>query len=567
MAWLLRHCAVLVLILPALAALGSRPAAAMTPSWRQLISPGCTSNCPSSPPPRGDAMMALDPATHTTVFFGGLTSRAEFLNDTWSFNGSTWAQVISPGCSTACPYSPPARFGAAMTHDAATNTIILFGGFGAGSTGGCCFALNDTWSFDGSTWTQLAGPTGPAGCGGALPCSNSPSGRLLTGVAYDDAAQRIVLFGGCATPSFAGCGSSFNDTWSFDGSLWRQIVAPGCTAACPNSPPARFAMGMAYDGAAHAVVLFGGGSPVGLVNDTWSFNGAAWTQLIFPGCTNACPNSPPARLGMGMAFDETAGAVVLFGGTLPAGLANDTWGFSGAAWVQTIAPGCISACPGSPPARSLTNLVYDAATRALILLGGNASGSGVNYLNDTWSLPCAGANAGLAVATQCGNLPSVGHPTGRAAPLVTTNPSPLVAPSSPVPALGLQSTVTVNCTNPVPPAPPPGGRAVTDCTLLLTAAPGTAFPAGAYVAEAIITSPGATFSGVSGGAGGIGLTSDGSSSFCVNGPAAAAGGFTLICRLPQIVIAADSFPNRVCQTVALGAPGFDRSLPVSVCGF
>src|ERR1700719_986653 len=44
--------------------------------------------------------------------------------------------------------SPPARSGASMAYDAATGTVVLFGGGGANSS------LSDTWTWDGATWTQ-----------------------------------------------------------------------------------------------------------------------------------------------------------------------------------------------------------------------------------------------------------------------------------------------------------------------------------------------------------------------------------------------------------------------------
>src|ERR1700755_3072494 len=51
--------------------------------------------------------------------------------------------------------SPPARSYLAMTYDPASGKIIMFGGFdGAGY-------LNDTWVFDGITWTQAATDTPP----------------------------------------------------------------------------------------------------------------------------------------------------------------------------------------------------------------------------------------------------------------------------------------------------------------------------------------------------------------------------------------------------------------------
>src|SRR5258705_8877448 len=50
---------------------------------------------------------------------------------------------------------PPARSYLAMTYDPVSGKIIAFGGSDA--TG----YLNDTWSFDGTTWAQSATPSAP----------------------------------------------------------------------------------------------------------------------------------------------------------------------------------------------------------------------------------------------------------------------------------------------------------------------------------------------------------------------------------------------------------------------
>ena len=61
---------------------------------------------------------------------------------------ATWVQ-LSPGSS------PPARSYLAMAYDPVSGKIIMFGGFdGVGY-------LNDTWTFDGVTWTQVATNTPP----------------------------------------------------------------------------------------------------------------------------------------------------------------------------------------------------------------------------------------------------------------------------------------------------------------------------------------------------------------------------------------------------------------------
>src|SRR5206468_13036699 len=51
--------------------------------------------------------------------------------------------------------SPPARSYLAMTYDPASGKIVMFGGDN-GTT-----YLNDTWVFDGGTWTQVTTDTPP----------------------------------------------------------------------------------------------------------------------------------------------------------------------------------------------------------------------------------------------------------------------------------------------------------------------------------------------------------------------------------------------------------------------
>ena len=55
--------------------------------------------------------------------------------DTWSWDGTTWTQQAPAA-------SPPARFLSPMAYDAATGTMVLFGGLTQSSN-----ALHDTWTW------------------------------------------------------------------------------------------------------------------------------------------------------------------------------------------------------------------------------------------------------------------------------------------------------------------------------------------------------------------------------------------------------------------------------------
>jgi hypothetical protein len=106
--------------------------------------PTWTKQAPTaSPSARWGAPMAYDAATGTIVLFGGKNNSPGFLSDTWTWDGSTWTKQAPAA-------HPPGRFEAAMAYDAATGTIVLFGGLsGSGYHG-------DTWTWDGSTWTKQA---------------------------------------------------------------------------------------------------------------------------------------------------------------------------------------------------------------------------------------------------------------------------------------------------------------------------------------------------------------------------------------------------------------------------
>jgi hypothetical protein len=130
--------------------------------------------------------MAYDPATSTTVLFGGdVGNLSQPIGGTWTWDGSTWTQQ-------APATSPSVRDLAAMAYDAATGTIVLFGGFGKTS------GFRDTWTWDGTTWAKQAPAT-------------SPPDQNYAAMAYDAATSDIVLFGGNDNNNILG------DTWTWGG--------------------------------------------------------------------------------------------------------------------------------------------------------------------------------------------------------------------------------------------------------------------------------------------------------------------------------------------------------------
>ena len=274
-------CRAFVLILGTASALVAAPAVVSLPYARAdgLMTDTWTQRSPAtSPSARIFSAMAYDAARGETVLFGG----GGTLGDTWTWNGTTWTQHFPAT-------SPPARSLAAMAYDAARGETVLFGGDGGG---GAIVLLADTWTWNGTTWTQHF-------------LATSPSARREAVMAYDTIRDETILFGGKNE-------SVLGDTWTWNGTIWTQH-SPA------TSPSARYQTAMTYDTARGETVLFGGfDSQVIYLGDTWAWNGTTWTQH-FP------VTSPPARSRATMVYDTTRHQPVLFGGGGLIKNFNDTW--------------------------------------------------------------------------------------------------------------------------------------------------------------------------------------------------------------------------------------------------
>ena len=200
-------------------------------------------------------------------------------NDTWTWNGSTWTRQFPAT-------SPEARTDASMAYDASIGKIVLFGGEGFSASGPPL--LDDTWIWSGTDWIQQS-PT------------ISPPARSGASMAYHATTGTLVLFGGISMTTMDRYATD-NDTWTFDGSTWT-LEEPA------SVPTARFGASMAYDASTGNVLLFGG-FEVTPSSDTWIWNGTTWAEL-------APASSPPPRFDASMAYDTSNGTIVLFGGLGP----------------------------------------------------------------------------------------------------------------------------------------------------------------------------------------------------------------------------------------------------------
>jgi hypothetical protein len=84
-----------------------------------------------------------------------------------------------------------------MAYDATRAEVVMFGGFDGSM-------YNDTWTWDGTTWTEEHPGTKPAG-------------RAYQGMTYDATRGNVVLFGGWDLNN----SNVFGDTWTWNGTTWR----------------------------------------------------------------------------------------------------------------------------------------------------------------------------------------------------------------------------------------------------------------------------------------------------------------------------------------------------------
>lgn len=313
-----------------------------------------------APLPRDSAEVAYDAATKTVVVSGGEASCGpigrEVYQDTWSWDGLAWTEVAT---------NAPPVFGKPAAYDGATQTfdVVWYPGCGDGPA---------TSQWNGQSWGAGEGGGSAEDAETVWPDDNGA-------MAYDPATQTLVLWSP-TSPINADMSPSTSPneltTWSWAGSAWN-LLSPAV------SPPPVVGdsddVQMAYDAATSQVLLYGEHSQA-----MWAWNGSDWSQIPSTG-------GPSPRVGASMVYDAALGQVLLFGGNAATGFQprsasqdesftlgsplNDLWAWGGSAWKQ-LHPAT------SPPARFYAQMAYDAATGQVVLFGGSVNT--VADIADTW---------------------------------------------------------------------------------------------------------------------------------------------------------------------------------------
>ena len=258
------HLLAMFLVLVVAAGCGPRPAATGSESsgnWAQRI-PHLT------PSQLGRPLMAYDQRHHQIVMYGNRTPRGSELGETWTWNGSDWAEADRTG----------EFISEAMVYDGKLGSVVAFS-----------FAWRDPeyqlWT--GSAWSP--------------PQSGGPTPRYGEAVAYDPESGNVVVFGGSDWYSQ----SPLGDTWTWDGSTWMQQH--------PSAHPSpRLNATLAYDPVSKKLLLFGGFTSTGVPGnnwstETWTWVGSTWTLLS--------PSASPPATSYVAATDPATGAPLLIGRT------------------------------------------------------------------------------------------------------------------------------------------------------------------------------------------------------------------------------------------------------------
>ena len=292
----------------------------------------------AAPKPRPPAVyspgVAFDVKRDRLVVFGGFRSGKGVFDETWEWDGLGWMQLANGSNAKR----PPGRNDPILVYDPRRSVTLMYGGDANNET------LNDTWTWDGGSWRKMN--------------VEAPPGRFAGRGAYDSRRGEVVVVGGYSA------GGVVREVWVWDGGQW--------TMRREQSPP-RYLHGLTFNEKTNRLVTFGGNesksnnSASGATGETWATIAGAWRVTATSG--------PSPRNHVNLACDESRMAVVMFGGAVADGFAQDTWEWDSRQWKQ------IAGANGPGP-RANAALSYDPNHRRVLLYGGfTADGP----KNDLWA--------------------------------------------------------------------------------------------------------------------------------------------------------------------------------------
>jgi hypothetical protein len=228
----------------------------------------------------------------------------------WTWDGRNYNVVAGGGPG-------PSSNRADMAYDRAQGMIVLWdhgcSALAMGFQGGCVAQANQTWTWDGRSWTPRAAKSAPQDAG---------PGAMV----FDSKLGQVVYVNG------------LGQAWTWTGSDWKSIDSAGAPRVARRdraAPVATFAVG--YDESRNLLVY-------ALSSSTWTWDGSAWKEVA--GGINASDARPDAHL----VFDRVHRQLVYVGNRF-------TWAWDGVRWHQHAQPAISAGTVGFDAARGTVMLV------------------------------------------------------------------------------------------------------------------------------------------------------------------------------------------------------------------
>ncbi len=355
--------------------------AAIVPGFPITVSTLQLSPTGTAPAARQFHSAVFDPLTEGMVVFGGFgvgssTSYADASRLALAGGGANWATLAPTGTG------PAARGGHTAVFDSLRKRMVVFGGRdpNAPAVFQDVFALDLSVATTTPAWVPLTVSGGP------------PSTRFGHSAVYDVASDRMIVFGGTNGTT------RNNQVWElkFSGTAnatWTQLSPTG------TPPSARDGASAVYDGPSQRMVMVGGYDGTNANIEIWSLSLPAtgtptWGQLTVVGNTLLPLAGPGVRSDAAVAGWTTERRVFMFGGYNPpaalyppAATPNELWmldlGGGGASPNGHFVGDPDGANP-QPAARRGHTLVWHPQRRRLVLFGGDDQTT--PDLNDVWEM-------------------------------------------------------------------------------------------------------------------------------------------------------------------------------------
>lgn len=339
----MKRAAILIsaLFVSLLVAASSQATAGPQFQWMQLSPAG------GPPAARAGHSAVWDEVNNQMLVFAGHpgTGVGSDLDDLWSYSPATnsWSQKAT---------GPSQRNSSCAVWDSQNGRMLIFGG-------GFFVDLNDLWAYDpaSDTWTQLNPTGGP------------PPGRDGHACVWDSQNNQLLVFAGRTGATLS------NDLWAYRPASNNWVAL----SPLPAGPRWGLTDAAVWDPLGNRMLVFGGSvENVGPVNELWSYSPAAdsWTLLTPAGA------APAARTAHSSVWASPINCMLIFGGRTAAGDVNDVWQYCPQTnqWTQ------ISVLGTPPSPRRGATAVWDTQTDRMLIFGGDDGYPSEHRLNDLWAL-------------------------------------------------------------------------------------------------------------------------------------------------------------------------------------